>query len=65
LAIAKYAAGREKDLIFTRELARRRLVSEEQLLSLLDRTQLDEPVRGRIRDRIAADFGAAADRVKY
>ena len=27
LAISKYAAGREKDLVFTRELARRGLVS--------------------------------------
>jgi len=62
LAIAKYAAGREKDLIFTRELARRALVSQERLLSLLDQTQLDEPLRGRIRDRITLDFRAAADR---
>jgi hypothetical protein len=56
LAIAKYAAGREKDLIFTRELARRALVSEERLLSLLDQTQLDAAARGRIRDQITADF---------
>ncbi|HXY96614.1 MAG TPA: DUF6036 family nucleotidyltransferase [Steroidobacteraceae bacterium] len=62
LAVAKYAAGRDKDLIFTRELARRALVSEERLLSLLDQTQLDESVRSRIREQITADFHAAAGR---
>jgi hypothetical protein len=62
LAIAKYAAAREKDLIFTRELVRRSIVAEERLLLLLDQTQVDEEVRNRIRDRIAADFQAARDR---
>src|SRR5215469_4516459 len=42
LAIAKYAAFREKDLIFTRELARRGLVSEERLLALLEQTPVDK-----------------------
>jgi len=56
LAIAKYAAAREKDLIFTRELARRGIVAEQRLLLLLDQTQVDEEVRNRIRDQIAADF---------
>jgi hypothetical protein len=62
LAIAKYAAAREKDLIFTRELVRRGIVAEERLLLLLDQTQVDEEVRNRIRDHIAADFQAARDR---
>jgi hypothetical protein len=62
LAIAKYAAAREKDLIFTRELVRRGIVAEERLLLLLDQTQVDEEVRNRIRDQIAADFQAARDR---
>ena len=62
LAIAKYAAAREKDLIFTRELVRRGIVAEEQLLLLLDETVVDAEVRNRIRDRIAADFQAARDR---
>jgi hypothetical protein len=62
LAIAKYAAAREKDLIFTRELVRRDIVAEERLLLLLDQTQVDEAVRIRIRDQIAADFRAARDR---
>jgi hypothetical protein len=31
LAIAKYVAGREKDYVFTRELARRRIVNRKRL----------------------------------
>lgn len=56
LAIAKYVARREKDLTFTRELARRRIVSRDRLLELLDRTPVAEDVRGRIRADIARDF---------
>jgi hypothetical protein len=56
LAIAKYAASRDKDLIFTRELARRGIVFEERLLSLVDQTPVDEEVRERIRGQIARDF---------
>ena len=62
LAIAKYVASRRKDLVFTRELAGRRILSEERLLSLLDQTRVDETVRNRIRDQIAADFRAVKDR---
>jgi uncharacterized nucleotidyltransferase DUF6036 len=58
LAIAKYAASRDKDLVFTRELARRGIVSEERLLSLLEQTQIDERLRSRIRDQITRDFHA-------
>lgn len=59
LAIAKYVAFREKDLVFTRELARRGIVSREQLLGLLEQTEVTEDVRARIRARIAADFEPA------
>jgi hypothetical protein len=45
LAIAKYVASREKDLVFTGELARRGILSEERLLSLLDQTPIDEQVQ--------------------
>jgi len=62
LAIAKYAAARDKDRIFTRELVRRGIVAEERLLMLLDQTQVDEEVRNRIRDQITGDFHAARDR---
>jgi hypothetical protein len=63
LAIAKYVASREKDLVFTRELAGRGILSEEQLLSLLDQTPVDKQVRNRIRNQIATDFQAVKDRV--
>lgn len=56
LAIAKYVARREKDIAFTRELARRALVDRERLLGLLDKTPVDAEVRKRIRDDIVRDF---------
>jgi len=56
LAIAKYVARREKDIVFTRELARRGLTSRDRLLSLLDRTTLAKAVRERVRADIIADF---------
>jgi hypothetical protein len=59
LAIAKYVARRDKDVVFTRELARRGLVSRDQLLSLLDQTTLAKVVRERIRADIVADFAAS------
>ena len=60
LAIAKYVAGREKDRIFTRELARRGIVDRERLLELVDKTLVPKEVRLRIRDCIELDFGLEA-----
>lgn len=60
LAIAKYAAFREKDLVFTGALARRGLISKDQLLTLLEQTKLADELRERIRGRIAADFAPVA-----
>ena len=60
LAIAEYVARREKDLIFTRELAQRGIVSQERLLSLLDQTPVDEEARDRIRTCITTDFSATS-----
>lgn len=60
LAISKYAAFREKDLVFTRELARRRLIVKGQLLTLLAQTNMSHDLRERIRARIDADFAHAA-----
>ncbi|MDP9014757.1 MAG: hypothetical protein M3O41_19270 [Pseudomonadota bacterium] len=57
LAIAKYVARREKDIVFTRELAKRGIVSRERLLALLDQTSISEEARGRIHTHIANDFG--------
>ena len=56
LAIAKYVAWREKDLIFTRELARRGIVTRDRLLALIEDTPVNEKTRERIRDRIELDF---------
>ncbi len=59
LAIAKYVARREKDLIFTRELARREIVARKRLLSLLAQTPVNEEVRARIRNDITRDFATS------
>jgi hypothetical protein len=57
LAIAKYVAPPEKDIVFTRELAKRGIVSRDRLLALLDQTPVSEEARGRIHTHIAKDFG--------
>ena len=56
LAISKYVASRDKDRAFNRELARRRIVDKKRLLRLLEGTPVNESIRRRIRDDIAADF---------
>jgi len=56
LAIAKYVARREKDIVFTRELARQGLVFRDRLLALLDQTPVAAELRERIRADIAKDF---------
>ncbi len=58
LAIAKYVARREKDAIFTRELASRRFVEMDRLIALLDETPISPEARERIRVQIARDFSA-------
>jgi len=58
LAIAKYVAGREKDVIFTRELARRGIVSSDRLLALLDQTPVTDEIRQRIRAHVGRDIAA-------
>jgi hypothetical protein len=62
LAIAKYVARREKDLVFNRELARRGLIRRQRLLALLDDTPIAAEVRDRIRSDIARDFRKPAPR---
>lgn len=62
LTIAKYVAGREKDIAFNRELVARRIVVREQLLNLLETTPIDDQVRDRVRACILRDFDASTDR---
>ena len=54
-------ARRQKDLIFTAELARRRMVVQERLLELLAVTPVDEKVRTRILADIAREFAPLAN----
>jgi hypothetical protein len=56
LAIAKYVARREKDIVFTRALAARGIVQQSQLLALLEKTAIDAKSRERIRGFIESDF---------
>ena len=56
LAISKYVARREKDIIFTREMARRGFVTQATLLDLLANTPMDVDSMARIRDYITDDF---------
>jgi hypothetical protein len=58
LAIAKYVAGREKDRVFTRELAVRGITDRDRLLALVDKTPVEDEVRHRLRAEIARDFGS-------
>jgi hypothetical protein len=59
LAIAKYVAGREKDIAFNRALAERGIVTRRKLLQLLEKTRVAETVRARIRHDLANDFAAS------
>src|SRR5271165_5471413 len=56
LAIAKYIARREKDIVFTRALAARGIVQKTQLLALLQKTPIDQESRERIKAFIENDF---------
>jgi hypothetical protein len=58
LAISKYFAGREKDLEFTRELARHTLIEKRTLLQRLQKTPMDAHRRKVIAGRIDRDFDA-------
>ncbi|HEY6241606.1 MAG TPA: DUF6036 family nucleotidyltransferase [Burkholderiales bacterium] len=56
LAISKYAAGRDKDLEFTRELARNRMTDKKALLGRLAATQLETALARAVRGRMERDF---------
>lgn len=55
LAISKYVAGREKDLEFTRALARQGMADRNILLARLAATKLDAAIARAVRGRIARD----------
>ena len=55
LAVSKYAAGREKDLEFTRELARHGMTNEKVLVARLAETAVAKPLRTLMAARIKAD----------
>lgn len=56
LAISKYVAGRPKDIEFTRELARQKMIERNTLFERLKATELSKSDRTRIRVRIDASF---------
>ncbi len=56
LAISKYVAGRPKDALFTRELARHDMIQAAILLARLNVTPLAEPLRELVSARIKRDF---------
>ena len=56
LAIAKYAAGREKDRNFTKALVRHHMVSRQVLEQRLAATAVDGQLRELMSQRIRLDF---------
>lgn len=60
LAISKYVAGREKDLEYTRALAKHGMTRKQTLLDRLAKTKLQAPVRRAVESRIARDFPSRA-----
>lgn len=56
LAISKYAARREKDVVFTRALAQYGLVERARLLELVEATPVSGERRASLRQFIEADF---------
>jgi len=56
LAISKYVAGRQKDLVFTRALARHGLTREDILLERAAATKLQPALVKLVRGRIRRDF---------
>jgi hypothetical protein len=56
LAIAKYVAGRGKDVLFTKSLAKHAMTRSDVLLQRLRNTKVNEVDRRRVEERIAVDF---------
>ena len=62
LAIAKYAARREKDVVFNREMARLGIIQRARVLDLLDATPVSEERKTAIRGYIKSDFARRGKR---
>jgi hypothetical protein len=60
LALSKYVAGRDKDLNFTRELARHHLTDHSTLLERLRATTLEPALARLVKGRIERDFPASS-----
>lgn len=56
LAISQYAARREKDVVFNREMARLGIIRRDRTLDLLDATPVSEERKSAIRGYIRTDF---------
>lgn len=56
LAISKYVAGREKELEFTRELAKHSMTDKVTLLARLRETKVPDALRTVVAGRIERDF---------
>lgn len=61
LAISKYVAGREKDIEFTRELARHEMTDKETLLTRLAATRLEPAFSKLVKGRIEKDFARSRE----
>ncbi|MGA8756591.1 MAG: DUF6036 family nucleotidyltransferase [Stellaceae bacterium] len=59
LALSKYAAAREKDIEFNRELVRHGIVSRRTLTRRVASMPIDDERKRLIRDRIRGDFALA------
>ena len=62
LALSKYAAGREKEIVFNRELARHGIVSRRKVIRLVPSMPVDDERKRLILARIKADFAATGQR---
>jgi predicted trehalose synthase len=56
LALSKYAAGREKDIEFNRELVRHGIVNRRTLTGRVRSMPIDDERKRLILDRIRGDF---------
>src|SRR6185437_1926817 len=62
LVLSKYAAGREQDIEFNRELVRHGIVSKRKLAQLVPSMPVDDERKRLILDRIKGDFAATKTR---